>query len=30
MRSSGYWIGAVLALAAELASLAGLALWGFT
>jgi hypothetical protein len=30
MRPSGYWIGAVLAFAAELASLAGLALWGFT
>jgi hypothetical protein len=30
MRPSGYWIGAVLAFAAELASLAGLALWGAT
>jgi hypothetical protein len=30
MRSSGYWTGAVLAFAAELASLAGLAFWGAT
>jgi hypothetical protein len=30
MRSSGYWIGATLAFAAELGSLAGLALWGAT
>jgi Protein of unknown function (DUF2568) len=30
MRSSGYWVGATLAFAAELGSLAGLALWGVT
>jgi hypothetical protein len=30
VRSSGYWLGALLAFAAELGSLAGLALWGFT
>jgi hypothetical protein len=30
MRSSGYWLGATLALLAELGSLAALAFWGFT